>query len=102
MAKTKAQSAASKITTLVGKLRKEHGAELFHTPSGDPYLFAPIFSAPGVVSYFDSFPLNRDAAGRYLRQQYYNAEGAAVTSSALKDAVEQLISPALQGPQHDI
>jgi putative DNA primase/helicase len=103
MAKTKKeQSAATKITTLVGKLRKEYGAELFHTPSGDPYLYAPVFSAPGVVAYFDCFPLNRDAAGRYLRQQFYNADGAAVTASALKDAIEQLIAPALQGPQHEI
>ena len=99
----KVQSHVTKLLNLVAALRKDHGAELFHTPSGDAYLYAPVFREPDVLAFYDSLPLNSDACGQYLRRQYYNAEGKGLTSSALKDALETLAGSAkVTGPQREV
>jgi hypothetical protein len=99
----KVQSHVTKLLNLVSALRQDHGAELFHAPSGDAYLYAPVFREPGVVAFHDSLPLNSDACGQYLRRQYYNAEGKGLTSSALKDALETLAGSAkLSGPLREV
>lgn len=99
----KVQSHVTKLLNLVAALCEKHGAELFHAPSGDAYLYAPVFRRPDLVAFHDSLPLNSDACGQYLRRQYYNAEGRGLTSSALKDALETLAGSAkITGPERDV
>lgn len=102
MPKATGPSHATKLLNLFANLKEEWGAELFHTPSGEPYLYAPFFSAPGVITFYDSLPLHSDACGQYLRRQYYNACGKSINSTALGDAIDTLAGGAFREQERPI
>lgn len=70
--------------------------ELFHAPGAEPELFARL----RVGDHWETWPLRSAAFKRWLRHQFFKAEGTAPCSQALQDAMGCLEATAeFEGPE---
>ena len=89
----KKESQATAIVRLVNEAR----AELFHTPSGDPYI------SIHVNGHHEHYPLGNRGCRDYLTRLYYLDSGKAPNASALQDAIGTLSGSArFEGDEHDV
>ena len=70
--------------TAIVRLATEAGVELWHTPSGDPYITV------SVDDHREHYPLTSRAAKDYLCRLYFLDAGKAPNASALTDAINTL------------
>src|SRR4051794_29167459 len=74
---------ASQATTIV-QLVDRQGAELWHTPGGEPFITLTV------VDHREHHALSSRACRDYLAREYYRSEGNAANGNALKDALTTL------------
>lgn len=72
-------------------------AQLFHTPTGDPYLRFPV------DRHYEAWPVRSKGSRDWLRWLFYQTHGKGPSAQAMSDAVEQLESLArFEGTQHAV
>lgn len=86
----------SQATRLVD-LARAAGAELFHTPAGDPYLSAPV------AAHCEIYPLASRGSRDWLTRLFYVQTGCAPNAGALADAIATLSGQArFDGGEHEV